>query len=361
MGTQIDLDKDKTLMAVDAQLEWRAKSDKQRPYIGMSSIGSECERKSFFDYKWISKPEYKAITLKKFHDGHSGEDLQAKRLKLVPNVELLTHDVDGEQFEFVDLGGHYKGHADGIITGLIGSESTKIWEHKQIAESEFKKLKKLKSSVDEKKVLQHWNQTYYGQAVNYMKYSKIPRHYMTVSTPGGRDTLSIRTDANNTYANALRDKASRIIATDNPRDIPRCSDSPAWFYCKSFCSYSDSCHGTKVPDINCRTCVHSRPVKRAKNVAKWECMLPSTGAIKIDEEKQRKGCEDHIFAPYLLQNWCKPIDSDLDKNTITYCHNETKKTFTNGNSMWVFSSADMKKYPIENLDDNKLLEMKKIT
>ena len=92
-----------TLDAVDREIE--ARQDRsRRGYLGMSSIGKSCERALWLSFRWAFSTNFKAQTLKLFDDGHRGEDIQAERLRLVPTIELLTHDEDGQQFGFSDFG-----------------------------------------------------------------------------------------------------------------------------------------------------------------------------------------------------------------------------------------------------------------
>jgi hypothetical protein len=49
-----------------------------------------------------------------------------------------------------------------------------------------------------------------------MYYEKLTRHITIVATPGGRELMTVRTEANNTLAKALRDKAKRILDAEEP-------------------------------------------------------------------------------------------------------------------------------------------------
>ena len=73
----------------------------------------------------------------------------------------------------------------------------------------------------------------------YAHYFDLTRHYLTVTTPGGRDIASCRTEANPAYAEALREKAKRILNATQPP--ARVSENPSFYLCK-FCSYYDTCH-----------------------------------------------------------------------------------------------------------------------
>ncbi len=234
---------DPTLAAIDREMERRAAEEPRRSYLGASQIGETCERKLWYGLRPdMPRARFPASVLKRFEDGHRGEDVMAERLRLVPGVELWTaDDQTGEQFGFTDLGGMFSGHIDGVILGLLQApETPHIWEHKQVEKlDEFRKAKR---SFGDKQALQAWNQTYYAQAVIYMDYFDLTRHYLTVSSAGGRETDSCRTEANPAMAEALRGKAKRIIEAASPP--ARISERPEHFKCK-WCDFRDTCHTTQ--------------------------------------------------------------------------------------------------------------------
>jgi hypothetical protein len=192
-----------------------------------------------------------------------------------------------------------------------------------------------------------------------MFYSKMTRHYLTVSTPGGRDTTSVRTESNNKLAKVLRDKARDIIATDSPQKLERCSQSPAWYVCKHFCGHTDTCHGDKAPPINCRTCAHSTPhIIKDSAAAAWRCHL-TDHAHDIPLDVQRIGCTNHIYNPGFLEPWAEVIGADPSTNSITYTHKRTKSAFTNGNgSPGFFTSHEIAACDKALLGDDNINELK---
>lgn len=206
---------------------------------------------------------------------------------------------------------------DGAILGLLQAPKTwHVWEHKQVGEKNFRALEKLKNSMDEKSVLRQWNQTYYVQALLYMRFSGMSRHYLTCSTPGGRETISIRTNADNNEAEKYIGRAQRIISADRP---PERIGGPDWWECK-FCPHHATCHQEQAPAVNCRTCTHAS----ARMDGTWYCERHHK---TLTEQEQRMGCADHRFNPYLL-HWAKWVDASEADNTLTYEYAGGK--FTNG-------------------------------
>ena len=277
---------DNTLTRMNEALEAQHVSE-QRGYIGASSIGAACERRIWNQFHWVNTEKMTAKSLKAIADGHHSEEIMAGRLRLVRGIALHTHQEDGKQFGFED--GHIRGHLDGIMQGLEYNPEKHVWEHKCVNVEKFGKLLKLKVH-DEPNALLEWDEIYYAQAQLYMHYFNIMWHYLTVCTPGSRDETSCITAYNAEAANHYIDKAKKIASADKPP--PRISENAAWFQCK-MCPFPDNCHGGKVAELNCRTCVHSTAIENSK----WVCELHTQ---ELSYEAQKTGCKDHLFNPGLM-------------------------------------------------------------
>ncbi|MFO0906804.1 MAG: hypothetical protein U0835_00295 [Isosphaeraceae bacterium] len=233
---------DPTLAAIDRELERRAATEPRRSYLGASAIGEPCERKLWYSIRpEIPRKPLDAASLKRFQDGHHGESVMADRLRLVPGVELWTSDDQtGGQIGGTLLDGRFGWHVDGVILGLLQApETPHVWEHKQVGEKKFAEFRKLKAQMPEKQVLEHWDSVYFAQGVLYMELLDLSRHYLTVSTPGGRETASCRTEARPTMAKALLEKARRVLDAKEPP--ARLSERPEFFKCK-WCDFREACH-----------------------------------------------------------------------------------------------------------------------
>lgn len=293
---------DPTLAAIDNALVLASKLEKARPYLGMSSIGESCSRKLWYRFRWAADETFDALSLKRFADGHASEDVQAARLRMVDGITLVTHDPDsGKQIGYKDIEDHFKGHCDGNILGILQAPKTwHIWEHKAVAEKSITELEKIKTTYGEKEALKRWKPVYYAQAILYMHYNGFTRHYMTVSSPGGRHTVSIRTNADPAEAAVLIGKARRIVYAQNPPE--RISRTPDFFECK-WCPFNELCWSMSQPKTNCRTCLHSTPISGGE----WHCARFDYIAT---EEEQRMGCDKHLYIPSFVPG--TPIETGED-------------------------------------------------
>lgn len=283
---------DPTLAAADRALEIKEAKNKPRPYLGMSQIGEDCWRRAWNRFRFVKQEQFDSLTLKRFEDGHRTEALIIERLKLVEGITLKDIDEKtGRQIGFVDCDGHFRGHADGSIIGILQApKALHVFEVKCVSEKKFAELKKIKADLGEKLALRKWNQVYYDQGMLYCDYMDATRHYTVVATPGGRDWMSVRTDADPARALFLKSKAKKIIYAYEPPD--KVSEKPDWFECKR-CVFRDVCHEGEQPDRNCRTCVHATPIENGE----WHC---DRLGKKLTLDEQIDGCVLHKYLPKLV-------------------------------------------------------------
>lgn len=284
---------DPTLDLADRALE-QNQERRKRKYLGMSAIGRPCARETWYSFRWAAQNSFDAATIKRFDDGHATETVVVSRLKAVPEIELHDTDEDGEQWGFKDFGGHFSGHMDGVVLGLV--QAPKTWHVFEAKASEkYTDLDKAKKKVGEKHALAEWNATYYAQAVLYMDYAGLDRHYLVCASPGARRWTSCRTDADPAFALVLKNKAESIIFSDRAPERIGSQDS---FACR-FCDVSALCHGSVIlAERNCRTCMHVTPTRDGE----WRC--DNTVSVHIGQpltiEEQERGCVSHRYLPDLV-------------------------------------------------------------
>jgi hypothetical protein len=286
---------DKTLTDIDRALENKRKLESPRHYLGMSQIGEECRRKLFYSFRNAWPEEVPASNIRAIEDGFLQEDIMAKRLRLLPYIQLHTVDPENpqEQIGFSLLMGHFRGHCDGMILGVRAAPGTwHVWENKAVGQSKYNKLEKLKQELGEKNALKEWDIIYYDQAIIYMHVSTTTRHYLNVETPGGRDYTSCRTNYDPVQAQIIIEKAKGIIF-DNWSIPAQLSYKKEFYKCK-WCEFSPICHDKNFPLVHCKTCRYSEPV----NDGKRKCVFKNE--IIKDEELHLDSCRNHIYNPALI-------------------------------------------------------------
>lgn len=334
---------DPTILAVAEQMV-RDNPPDQRVYLGASVIGKSCWRQLWYDFRWVLESIHDADTLARFADGHASEEVVINRLKAVPGVRMWSEQEGGGQFGFQDLGGHFRGHLDGIIAPLQAPKVRHVYEHKAVNERKFKKLEKLKMEHGEKQALAHWDDTYYAQAIVYMGQFGLSDHYLTVSTPGSRELTSCRTDFDANAYKRLMGKAERIINSATP--LERISAKPDYYIC-NWCTYKDNCHGEKVARVNCRTCSFVTPADNGT----WRCEFHNK---TLSKKEQRAGCSKHLFIPDLVP-FGQVTDMNQEAHTISY-QTESGTPFINAETNdWAnsqFASKDLQHLNAELLDSD---------
>jgi hypothetical protein len=320
------LDNEMTLSQVSDALV-KASVQRKRNYLGMSEIGENCWRMLWYRFRNTLTEHLTVQSILAIDDGYRQEAIMADRLRLVPSVKLDTVDPKTkDQFAFVLIGGHFRGHADGMISGILEAPKTPhVWENKAVNEKKFKELTNLISTVGEKKALENWDPVYFAQAQIYMDSAKVARHYLTVQSPGGRRYTSCRTEANVKIAVSLKSKAESIITAERPP--ARLSENRSFYRC-GWCRMKEICFDNKVPDVNCRTCAFSEPdVKDKSNSGAWKCMRK--GTVFTGEGTL---CPEHLFLNTLVP--FKTVGADDSKGApdwIKYA-SDTGEIFYNVNS-----------------------------
>ena len=301
---------DPTIAAMNAAIETDGNSDAARPYLGMSGIGKPCHRAIWYDFRWTTNRQIQASSLRAIQDGYVNEDITAARLRKIPGITLWTMGEDDGQIGCEDLSGHFRGHLDGVIEGLLQAPKTPhVWENKAVNTKKFDLLKKLISEVGEKQALREWDTTYYAQAQLYMHYQGLKRHYLTVNTPGGRDTVGCRTDYDPASAQHYIDLARKIIASEGPP--MRMSEDPAHWQCK-WCDHHAVCHTAAFPRPTCRSCAHVTAMQDEQggwHCRKWDDRIPV--------DVQRTGCDQHLYHPEIL-HFLQPVNGNLEQNWVEY-------------------------------------------
>lgn len=288
-----------TLAAVDKAVE---ASEHRAPDLVVrgSSIGHDCERHLWYRFRWAHEPEpFSGRMLRLFETGHVEEMRLIAYLRM---AGVTVQDVDpatGEQWEVVALDGHFKGHLDGIVEGLIEAPKTPhLLECKTHNAKSFAQLVKVGVAVS--------HPTHLAQMQAYMGLKSLSRAFYLAKCKDTDELCSERIEFDPAHFATLMAKAERIRdANDAPA---RLSDDPDFWKCR-FCASHSICHAGQFALRNCRTCIYSTPVSGGG----WRCERDRRD-LSIDD--QASGCPHHLYLPSLVPG--EQVDADEDAETVTY-------------------------------------------
>lgn len=248
--------------------------EKMRGHLGYSSIGEDCARKLWYSFRWATKPEHPAATLRLFERGHLEEDRFVRWLR---GAGVLVYQNDPEtnkQFRFSGYKGHVGGEIDGVGVGLISGQPY-LLEFKTHSEKSFKDL--VANGVEFSKPM------HYVQMQMYMgQYSFSKGLYLAIDKNSDKLYDEVLEFNPAVYEKYLK-RAQMIV--DAPEPPPKLSTNPSWFECK-WCDHHSVCHLKEAPLRNCRTCAHSTPVENGK----WKCECPENEVAEISVYVIEKGC-----------------------------------------------------------------------
>lgn len=277
---------------VEHQGDWR------RNHLGASLIGRGCERALWYTFRWATRPNVDGRLLRLFETGNQQEPRIVKNLR---DIGVEVYDLDpetGKQIHYEMYGGHYAGSLDGIASGFIESKQWHVVEFKTANTKTFNALKK--AGVERTKF------EHYCQMQQYMKWAELERAYYFCVCKDTDDIHGERISFDKDIVKILEMKAERIIFADNPSF--KICDDPSDFRCR-FCDHADICHGTKLPEVSCRTCAFVNPEQNGT----WVCTRDNH-LLCGDEQRAVKDC--HIFIPELVK--LEQTDSDPVAGTVSY-------------------------------------------
>lgn len=267
-----------------------------------SSIGHPCDRHLWYRFRWAHEPEqFDGRKLRLFHTGHVEE---ARMVAWLRQAGVKVHDVDpatGEQWEVVSCDGHFKGHTDGVVEGVLEAPATPhLLECKTHNTKSFAQL--VKSGVHVSKP------EHVAQMQSYMHLMGLTRAFYLAKCKDTDELWSERVEYDPAHGIALMARAERIRDASEP--LARVSDDPDYFLCKSFsCPSYGVCHAGQFALRNCRTCLHSSPMANGH----WHCARHDR-AVTYDD--QLHGCPNHLYLPGLVPG--RPDDADEEAETVTY-------------------------------------------
>lgn len=267
---------------IDAAYVEKESEQKPRGYLGASVIGHECERKLWYNFRFIGLETFSGRMLRLFKRGHREEDYAIGNLRAAGLVIHETNPETGRQWAF--FSGGFGGSCDGIIESGVPESPAKrhVLEIKTHSKKSFDDL--VAKGVQESKPM------HYAQMQVYMAGLDVDRAlYYAVCKDDDRIHIE-RVRHDKAVSDWAVERAQRIIYdTHIPAPL---SKNPTWHQCK-FCSAHEDCHGGKPAPTNCRTCAHgSMQLDGAWHCAHWNSDVPM--------DAQRQGCDNHYLISGLV-------------------------------------------------------------
>ena len=281
---------------------YEAVPQEDRSYLGMSTLGTECDRALWYTFRQISSPEkFSGRMLRLFQTGHREE---ARMIADLRGAGVQIDEVDpatGRQFASASVMGHFRGHADGIGTGFLEAPKTPhLIECKTHSEKSFKDVVT--------KGVQLSKPGHYAQMQMYMHHLGLVRAFYIAHNKNTDELHSERIAYDPVITGQLMARAERIItAQEPPAKLHENPESKMAFVCK-WCPHFAVCHEGTMPRNHCRSCLSSTPVEGGFHCDVFRQVT--------DTHMQKMGCSRHLFIPALLPG--EQIDADPENRTVTY-------------------------------------------
>lgn len=272
---------------INAYCETVYSDPEPRWHLGASLIGDECSARLWMLFRWFRQEQFGGRMERLFNRGHEMEPRFIGWLRGIGFEVSEFETPDGTQWRVKGSGGHFGGSLDGRL--MFPARYLQL----------FEKLRHLPGFLLEMKT--HNAKSFAAVAAKTVRLSK-PKHFAQMSVYGRyygfRYALYLAINKNDDdiypeiveldweYAAELERKADDIITAR--RKPPMIAQTAAFFACKT-CEFSGICHNGEKPDVNCRSCLHSRPIDGGE----WFCELHN-GVIPREFVKQ--GCHAHTPA-----------------------------------------------------------------
>lgn len=215
-----------TLTKLIERHQERADDDDRRSYIGASSIGSDCLRQIWYQFKGVKAEKIPTRFRRTWAIGKRLEGLVIDwldeagiTLGVLPNRTLKSINVPV-----------FQGHIDSLWIGKGGVYKA-IIEIKTAKDASFK--------VFVKKGVKVWNPQYYAQIQSYMGMSGIHKTYILVLNKDNSDISDELVTFDADFYGQMEAKAKMVsTAVVAP---PKVNGSPLWYQCK-MCKFNKVCH-----------------------------------------------------------------------------------------------------------------------
>lgn len=304
--TKYKAETSKTVAAIYDWHKRRGDAEKPRKYLGASIAGHECDRYLWFSFRQCFKPNFDGRMYRLFETGQLEEARFIAELRKI-GCEVVDRDEDGEQIGIEDIGGHFRGHLDGVGHNIPEAPETwHVLEFKTFggSENETKDFEKVKSMG-----VKIGKPVHYAQFQIYMGKTELTRTLYLCKKKATDELYSERIKYDKDFYKSIMARMRRIIESIELPD--RCSKRSDDYRC-GYCDARDICWGCEspcvpLPSITCRTCCHATP-ETDMDGGTWTCNKSGKKEVLDDTDNP---CEYHLLIPGLVVG-CEPVDAGDD-------------------------------------------------
>ena len=273
--------------------------DRRSNGIGISSVGHECDRKLFYDFRWASQIEaWDGRMRKLFKTGEREEAIIVADLKNV-GCNLIDRDPEtGNQIRVEGFGGHLSGYLDGVIQPP-SSDDFYNFEAKTHNKKNFEALLAKGVRLAHPK---HYTQMQLGVGLDREMGGSLVGSVYFAKNKDDDAVYDEEVPFDESHFEEQKDRVGKIIFRDDPP--PRVKDSHEYPPCL-FCNHVAICQLGKelpiLPEKSCRTCLHSTPEPDGT----WSCAHHKKTLTKAEQEA---ACDEHLFLPTIMP-YGAPVDA----------------------------------------------------
>lgn len=264
--------------------------DWRRDHLGASLIGHKCDRFLWLSFRWATNPKHSGKQLRLFERGNREEEWIIEDLRA---AGLTIQDADpktGTQRR-VSFGGHVGGSIDGLALGVHASP--RRWHLLEIKSHNRKNFEKLVMDGVKRSKPEH-----YAQMLVYLLGVGLEAALYVAVCKDSDDIYMEIVPIDRAKAEDLVERGQRIAMSTQAPDRLVDSEYPPCLYTSAEgqewkCQHYDLCHGSRIPERNCRTCIHAQP----QDGGTWRCKNLDK---EIDSDEQREGCKLYFPIPAML-------------------------------------------------------------
>lgn len=282
--TQSDLNEiaDKINDAID-DYSIKTLQEGPRNHLGMSGIGGECIREIWYNFRWANFQNLNGRMLRLLKRGHREEERYVSILEGI-GCKVERFDENGKQFRVSSVMGHYGGSCDGrAITPWMPNKV--LLEFKTHNTGSFSKYAtdkdKILDNAGRTKALYKTKPQHVDQMHSYGYFMNLDYAIYFPENKNDDDIVLTVLKLDHSRGRELELRAQNIILAEQPPE--RVSDNPSYWKCR-YCDHLQTCHHSKPPVKNCRSCRFSKPIEGGL----WACTRFNS---TIPSDWIKVGCE----------------------------------------------------------------------